>query len=72
MAPFGLSLFGDSGDATLPDHIEPCKRGLDAAFETFIDGALARIYNEASGRTAEGKGTACLLQAAAGCAVAAG
>lgn len=55
MAPFGLSLFGDSGDATLPDHIEPCKRGVDAAFETFIDGALARIYNEASGRSAEGR-----------------
>lgn len=55
MAPFGLSLFGDSGDATLPDHIEPCKRGADAAFETFIDGALARIYNESSGRSAEGR-----------------
>ncbi len=55
MAPFGVSLFGDSGGAELPDRIEPCKRGSDAAFEKFIDGALARIYNEASGRSAEGK-----------------
>ena len=55
MAPFGLALFGDSGDPGLPDTIEPCKRGSDTAFEKFIDGALARIYNESSGRTAEGR-----------------
>lgn len=55
MAPFGLALFGDSGDASLPDRIEPCARGNDAAFEKFIDGALVRIYNESSARTADGK-----------------
>ncbi len=55
MAPFGLALFGDSGDASLPDRIEPCAKGNDAAFEKFIDGALVRIYNESSARTADGK-----------------
>ena len=55
MAPFGLALFGDSGDASLPDRIEPCAKGNDAAFEKFIDGALVRIYNESSTRTADGK-----------------
>jgi hypothetical protein len=55
MAPFGLALFGDSGDTSLPDRIEPCAKGHDAAFEKFIDGALVNIYNEASVRSANGK-----------------
>ena len=55
MAPFGLALFGDSGDPSLPDTIEPNIRGVDTAFERFIDGALTRLYNESSARTEQDK-----------------
>ncbi|KAK9804748.1 hypothetical protein WJX72_003264 [[Myrmecia] bisecta] len=48
------NLFGGSGSAEqLPDSIAGSKRGLDSAFEVFIDGALTKIYNEASGRAKE-------------------
>ena len=55
MAPFGLALFGDSGDPSLPDTIQPSTRGVDTAFERFIDGALTKLYNESSSRTEDGR-----------------
>jgi hypothetical protein len=56
MAPW--SLFSGSGSEPaedLPKSMEPSVRGVDTAFEVFIDGALAKVYNEASGRSKEQK-----------------
>ena len=57
MAPlnFGLALFGDAADPSLPDTIQPNTRGVDTAFERFIDGALTKLYNESSARTEDGR-----------------
>ncbi len=56
MAPFGgFALFGDAGDPSLPDTIQPSTRGVDSAFERFIDGALTKLYNESSARTEDGR-----------------
>ena len=56
MAPFGgFALFGDAGDPSLPDTIKPSTRGVDTAFERFIDGALTKLYNESSARTEDGR-----------------
>jgi len=53
MAPW--SIFSSSGDDTvkLPDTIEPSISSESTAFEIFIDGALTKVYNEASGRSKE-------------------
>lgn len=56
MAPWNL--FSGSGIETeqdLPKAIEPNVRGVDTAFELFIDGALTKVYNESSGRSKEQK-----------------
>ena len=52
---FGIALFGDSADPSLPDKIQPNTRGVDTAFERFIDGALTKLYNESSARTEDGR-----------------
>ncbi len=55
MAPWNVTWpFGDS-NPDLPDSIAPAKGGSDSAFEVFIDGALTKIYNEASGRSKENR-----------------
>ena len=55
MAPWNVSWpFGDSS-ADLPDKLDHSKGGSDSAFEVFIDGALTKIYNEASGRSKENR-----------------
>jgi hypothetical protein len=56
MAPW--SLFSGSGggqEQDLPESMETNVKGVDTAFEVFIDGALAKVYNEASGRSKEQK-----------------
>lgn len=56
MAPW--SLFAGSGSEQaedLPESMPTTVRGVDTAFEVFIDGALAKVYNEASGRSKEQK-----------------
>lgn len=53
MAPWNVSWPFGSGGPDLPDSINPSKGGPDTAFEVFIDGALTKIYNEASGRSKE-------------------
>lgn len=57
MAPW--SMFTGSGndqEQALPSSMEPqVGRGVDTAFEVFIDGALTKVYNEASGRSKEQK-----------------
>lgn len=50
MAPWS---FFQSQAKELPSSIAPNARGVDTAFEVFIDGALTKIYNEASGRSKE-------------------
>eukprot|EP00884_Botryococcus_braunii_P007659 jgi/Botrbrau1/16895/Bobra.0265s0001.1 len=47
-------LFGTSASEEQP-QIAPSKKGVDTAFETFIDGALCKIHQEASGRSKEQK-----------------
>ncbi len=48
MASSSWSLFGGASDA-LPARIEPVK-GKDVNLAIFVDGAITRIYNEASVR----------------------
>ena len=50
MAPWS---FFQAQASDLPASIVPNARGVDTAFEVFIDGALTKIYNEASGRSKE-------------------
>lgn len=53
MAPWNVTWpFGQTAPE-LPESIALSKGGPDTAFEVFIDGALTRIYNEASGRSRE-------------------
>ena len=55
MAPWNpFSVPGSDAEA-LPSSMEPAVRGVDTAFEVFIDGALTKLYNEASGRSKEQK-----------------
>lgn len=56
MAPWSLfSGSGNDAEQDLPSTIEPHVRGVDTAFELFIDGALTKVYNEASGRSKDQK-----------------
>ncbi|KAK9904753.1 hypothetical protein WJX75_001787 [Coccomyxa subellipsoidea] len=56
MAPWNLfSGSGTDAEQDLPDTIEPNVRGVDTAFELFIDGALTKVYNESSGRSKDQK-----------------
>ncbi len=56
MAPWSLfSGSGNDAEQDLPNTIEPHVRGVDTAFELFIDGALTKVYNEASGRSKDQK-----------------
>ena len=40
-------------DPVLPATLQGSHAGTDTAFEVFVDGALTKIYNEASGRSKE-------------------
>jgi hypothetical protein len=53
MAPWSIFSGPGSDAEALPSSIEPAVRGVDTAFEVFIDGALTKVYNEASGRSKE-------------------
>ena len=55
MAPWSFFSGPGSDAEALPSSIEPAVRGVDTAFEVFIDGALTKLYNEASGRSKEQK-----------------
>lgn len=53
MAPW-KGLFS-SATAEAEPQIPPSRKGVDTAFETFIDGALCKVHQEASGRSKEQK-----------------
>ena len=56
MAPWSIfSGAGKEEEQALPGSMQQQVRGVDTAFEVFIDGALTKIYNEASGRSKEQK-----------------
>ena len=54
MAPWDL-FTKPAPDPAFPDTLAGSHTGADTAFEVFVDGALTRIYNEASGRAREQK-----------------
>ena len=54
MAPWDF-ITRTAPDPALPDTLAASHTGTDTAFEVFVDGALTKIYNEASGRSKEQK-----------------
>lgn len=52
MAPWDFITKG-AADPAFPDTLPGSFTGTDTAFEVFVDGALTKIYNEASGRSKE-------------------
>jgi hypothetical protein len=53
MPPWSGLFSGGTGEGEV--QITPNKRGVDTAFETFIDGALCKVHQEANGRSKEQK-----------------
>ena len=52
MAPWDF-ITRTAPDPALPATLQGSHTGTDTAFEVFVDGALTKIYNEATGRSKE-------------------